>query len=289
MKCRAEICVAGELLWDHHADDTLERATHFRRVLGGAAANVALAMVEQGLVVAVAGVVGDDALGRGIRRALDDAGVDTSALELVRGQTGSVFIEPLRDGTQRFYSYRPSVAWPTRPKLPWGRGALHDRVLHIAALNPDELEVMRDLAERVVSRGGVVTVDVNARPRAWRGVRMSRARRAALAALCESASLVKVSDDDLRVLGVQAPPGAHTFVITRGKGTMTLMTRHGEARVRPPKVDARRCIGAGDAFSANLVAGIARDALPASLAQWKRAVRRASADAARHLQRAEPK
>jgi len=50
--------------------------------IGGCAANCAVDMARLGLAAAVAGTIGNDILGRFVREALDDAGVDCSILEI---------------------------------------------------------------------------------------------------------------------------------------------------------------------------------------------------------------
>lgn len=283
------VCVAGELLWDLHADADLESAACFRRVAGGAAANVATALRARGVPTAVASVVGRDAFGRGLTSALEAQAVDVSAVVARPGQTGSVFVEPFRRGGQRFFSYRPSTTWPARPPLPlaWRGKSLRGRHLHIAALSPGELEAIERLATRARERGAAVSIDLNARPRAWRGVRRTARLRARLAAVLAVAAWVKASDDDLGVLEV-APDelgiaDTATLVVTRGRRACTIVGPHGEALVPPPRVRARWSIGAGDAFSAALIA-TSLEAPPATLAAWRDAVRGASRAAAAHLQ-----
>ena len=67
------VLVCGELMWDVHVepDGTLETGERMRRVPGGAASNVALALALRGLSVAVAGIVSSDALGRGLSQMSD--------------------------------------------------------------------------------------------------------------------------------------------------------------------------------------------------------------------------
>ncbi len=293
---RPVVCVVGEVLWDHHANGPLETASRFERVVGGAAANVALHLNAREVPTAVVGVVGDDVLGDGLRGALENAGVDISAMTLRPGQTGSVFIEPMYEGVQRFYSYRPTVCWPAKVALPqaWRRGSLEGCALHVAALNPHEIAAMEYLASRVSRRGARVSIDANARPRAWRGERMTRESTQTLRALFAHATWVKASEEDLDVIGVPddreriGMAAEATLIVTRGSRDVTVAGPNGLANLRPKKQRTERCSGAGDAFSAGLLAYGLQEA-PRSMAAWKRAVRFACAAAAEHLQRASPK
>lgn len=255
------ICCVGELMWDFHGESgsTLETAAVFSRVPGGAAANVAMGLVETGVSAAVAGVVADDAFGEGMRQALAARGLDVSAVRAAKGRTGLVFIE--EGGRGRYLSYRPGFSSTARLSLPrsWRRipdGAL----LHVAALDPDWVDpaTYSKLAQRVKKRHGRVTLDVNARPRAWRA---RRGIPAAMRALLRMADVVKASTEDIAMLGVD-DAGAEarrrlkiggTLVITAGPEPTTAFGPWGEVSVVPPKVRPKRTVGAGDAFCAGML------------------------------------
>lgn len=283
------VLCAGELMWDLHAPRgvSLEEATSFSRVPGGAASNVALALVGEGIEAGVAGLVSDDAIGRGLRDALASRGVDTSALVFHPGRTGLVFIDGERE---RFVSYRPEVR--AHPPL-----ALANRfsggVLHVGALDPDleSLHALLDLVERAKGDRATVTLDVNARPRAWR----ERALGPKLRALVGHADLVKASDHDLRVLAIE--PGieparaelglapAATLVLTRGPAEITASGPWGELTLPVAQSFAGGAVGAGDAFSAGLVAAMLLEPRAPTARWWRGAISRGQAWAARHLAR----
>jgi len=287
-------------MWDLHADGPLEAAAGFRRVVGGAAANVALELAELGLAAAVSGVVSRDPLGSGLVDSLERGGVDVSAVLLRRGRTGVVFIDQPEQGssrlTQRFFSYRPEIVrYPARLSLPrpWRKGPPPGSLLHFAALNPDpdELRAFCGLARRCRDAGSWITVDVNARPRAWAGRRRHRLAHSLLGC----AHVVKVSADDLAVLGLGehsasalrerlALPSA-TVILTRGAGSTKISGPTGELSCRPPKVKARRSIGAGDAFCAGLISALVRSGTPGDRDQqfWRSAMKEAQGHAARHV------
>jgi sugar/nucleoside kinase (ribokinase family) len=277
---RPAFCIAGELLWDLHADGPLDSASRFTRVPGGAAANVAFGLRALGAEVAVAGVVGRDRFGAGLRAALGARGVDTSAVVARAGQTGSVFIEPLSGEGQRFFSYRPTVTWPARPALPaaWRRGSLRGTWLHVAAVDPDTAAPLAILAARARARGASLCVDLNARPRAWRGKRPGAAFRALVA----QADVVKASEGDLRVLGLSslAVPGA--LVLTRGARRVTVTHAERTLQVTPPRIAAVRAIGAGDAFVTRLLLEL-HAAAPNDARAWRAVVTTACAHAASHV------
>jgi fructokinase len=72
---RIEIVTFGEVLWDvfEIAPDT------YRRVIGGAPANLAVVLARLGVRAAVIGAVGVDAFGEALRARLAAEGVSTSS------------------------------------------------------------------------------------------------------------------------------------------------------------------------------------------------------------------
>lgn len=290
------IACVGELMWDLLGDEgiPLEAGPRLQPVVGGAAGNVALELRALGLDVMAGGVVSADAWGEALVGALDGAGVDTTAVVRRPGRTGTVIIERTQREHERYVSFRPD--WGrTFPKLRLPRSVT---TLHLAAVDPDpsQIAVWAALAQGVKARGGLVTVDLNARPRAWRG----RARPAGLEKLLASADLCKASERDLEMLRVPSErdtlartartlglsPTA-TLVVTRGGGTAHAVGPFGLVARRPPRVALRRSVGAGDAFCAKLLHGLS-SGVPSQRAGMRRLIEAAHAHAAARMsQRAE--
>ncbi len=294
------IACVGELMWDLLGEEgvALEAGPRLQPVVGGAAGNVALELRALGAAVAVGGVVSADAWGEALIGALETRGVDTSAVVRRPGRTGTVIIERTQSEHERYVSFRPD----------WGRSfpklslPPEVRILHLAAVDPDpsQIAVWSSLAREVNQRGGVVSVDLNARPRAWRG----RARPAGLKKLLGRAHLCKASERDLEMLGQSSlrrdlpdtfralglSSGA-TLIVTRGGGTAHAVGPFGVVARRPPEVTLRRSVGAGDAFCARLLHGLLHQLgteVPSQRASVRRWLEAAHAHAAgRMSQRAE--
>jgi len=281
------VCCLGELMWDFHVEGgaSLEEATAFRRVPGGAAANVAMALVDEGVSTAVAGVVADDAFGLGMRGALAACGLEVSAVLAGEGRTGLVFIES--GGTGRYLSYRPGFATAVRLALPapW-RPVPAGALLHVAALDPDWVDPASylDLVRRVKEGGGRICVDVNARPRAWRNRRgIPRAMRS----LLRLADVVKASTEDLAMLrvGENASEARErlgivgTLVTTDGPGPTRAVGLWGELSLAPPRVKAKRTVGAGDAFCAGMIGEVVAAEALDDEPIWRRCVEAGQAQA----------
>ena len=282
-----QVCCCGELMWDLQTDDKLETGRTFQRVMGGAATNVALSLARRGVRTAVSGIVSDDALGHGYAVGLAAAGVDTSSLKHRKGRMGLVFMEQ-----KRFLSYRPHYErWPKRmsPPQSWRKKVPRGAWVHVAALSADtpELGAQAELVRLAKERGANIFVDINARPRAWKTRVVPRQARVILAA----ADIVKASQDDLRVLQLRDDAAeiyellslAGTLVITRGKHTAHAYGAWGTVSRRPPKVQERREIGAGDEFCAALLTSALTDPAIASKRWWRHAMALAHERAAAHL------
>jgi sugar/nucleoside kinase (ribokinase family) len=280
-------------MWDLHAaaGQSLETAVDFRRVPGGAAANVALHLIRLGLPSAVSGVIADDSFGDGLRQSLQHSGVDTSALLRMHGRSGLVFIEHVEPQHERYLSYRPAIErMPTQWQLPAGPGLA---VLHLTALNPvvEELKAMLGLAREARARGAWVVVDINARPRPWRKRKPPRVMRSLFA----EAHVIKASDGDVRALGYEVKNATEaaralsidraTLVFTCGGKTASVTGPWGTASRRPPTITPSHSIGAGDAFCARLIADLCElePFEPFDAKQWRRLLERSHAYAARAL------
>lgn len=285
------IVSVGELMWDLHveAGSSLETGERLRRVPGGAAANVARSLARRGRRVALAGVVADDALGRGLCEILAHEGIDTSRVVRAPGRTGLVFLERGRPSSERFVSYRPTVGPFMGCELPAELDGLH-----LAALNPisEELEAFAELAARARHLGAWVMIDVNARKLPWTAPVDERVA-SALRRLLSHAHVIKASDGDLarltpalgEALTALGEHGATVFVTRAAESTLA-RGPWGDLERRPPAVALRRSVGAGDAFSAGLLGALLdRGAPSTSMAEpaWTAAFEAAEREAAAHV------
>jgi sugar/nucleoside kinase (ribokinase family) len=253
----------GELAWDLAAPRgrPLEEAPPLTPAPGGGAVITALELARAGVPVALCAAVGDDALGVAMQRRLEDGGVDASlviASPLLR--TGLVLIGGALGSSRRFMSYRApdDEARALRAALP--SGGFGARLLHLSAIvpTPASIALFRDASRRARREGSVVTLDVNARPRLWR-----RPSKAALEILA-AADWVKCSSRDLDAMGA-APADilarlrkSAVLVVTHGPGPVRAFGPFGSIERAPPALPdpAVDPTGAGDAFSAGLIAAL---------------------------------
>jgi fructokinase len=248
-----DIVAFGEVLWD-----VINGDAH----IGGASLNLAAHAVRCGLSAAVVSSVGDDALGYGALEEMQRLNVEHRWTLVNRTRpTGTVTVT-LKDG-QPSYMIHEGVAWDF---IHLEAGAFEALVAEkprafcfgtLAQRNDVSRQTLRHLLEAF--KNVVIFYDVNLRQHFWSGplVEEGLAR----------ATLVKVNDDEAKVLGKHLFDGAcepeafaravlvrhpvRAVIVTLGADGCLVCERD-KAVVRCPgiKVDVVDAVGAGDAFSA---------------------------------------
>jgi fructokinase len=282
------ITVVGESLVD-----VVTRKGHDERSVhpGGSPANVAVALSRLGQRTALVTQMGTDDYGALIRSHLESNGVEV-ILAGPAGQPTSRALATL--DAQGAASYEFELSWDVRGlRLAEDSAALHIGSLGVM-LAPGGQQVLR-LAESACREGDVVTsYDPNARP----SVTPDRREVAAIAeraAAC--AHIVKMSDEDLAFLFPGATPAqlaarllgggrpTQLLVVTMGRDGAMAVTRDSRFAVPAVPVVVADTVGAGDAFTAALLAGLADagllspEALTARVAREQDLLRRIVAQA----------
>lgn len=238
----------GELLWDLFPDGAR---------LGGGAANVAYHLAQLGNRTLLVSRVGDDALGHRALRALDDAGVEPSLIQVDRERpTGTVSVE-LDDGEPRF-SLAQQAAWDRIEYEPRAKAAIAGaRALCYGTL-AQRMPLALGALERALAEAPdpVLRIcDLN--------VRLPHTTRAAVEAALGRADVVKLNRAEAGVLGelfgagdpvrwLLEARGVELVALTLGADGAELVSR--DERVSHPGFAASGGdrVGAGDAFTAVL-------------------------------------
>ena len=254
------ITVVGESLVD-----VVARKGHDELTVhpGGSPANVAVALSRLGQRTALVTQIGADSYGALIRTHVESNGVDVILAGPVGQPTSRALATLDAHGAA---SYEFDLSWDVRGL----RLAEESVALHIGSLGvvlaPGGEQVLR-LAESACRGGDVVTsYDPNARPSVTPD-------RRAVAAVVERAAacahIVKMSDEDLaflfpgtsparlaeRWLGAGRP--TQLLVVTKGRDGATVVTRSARFAVPAVPVVVVDTVGAGDTFTAALLAGLA--------------------------------
>ncbi|WP_129117003.1 carbohydrate kinase family protein [Halegenticoccus tardaugens] len=274
----ARILVAGETIVDFLPDSTgsLSAVESFARRPGGAPANVAVGLARLDADLEFWTRIGGDPFGDFLAGALSERGVSTAYVERDSdAKTTLAFVSLGEDADREFCFYRDRAA-ETRMEpgtIPDDDLAAFDWV-HFDVLSLDaepSRSAALDLAKRAREAGATVSFDPNARPERWREFSYAESAREGFAL----ADVVKATPEDLREAGFDgdAPKlaravcerGPHTALVTLGgEGSYAYATADApwatettEATHGGYDVDSVDTTGAGDAFTAGVVAGLA--------------------------------
>ncbi|KAB7897143.1 aminoimidazole riboside kinase [Rouxiella sp. S1S-2] len=253
----------------------------FLKCPGGAPANVAVGVRRLGGDSAFIGRVGDDPFGKFLHNTLLDEGVDvTYMLKDALHRTSTVVVENTDDGERSFtFMVRPSAdLFLQSGDIPtFEKGQL----LHLCSISLSA-EPSRSAAilamQRMRAAGGIVCFDPNIRLDLWAS---ETDLRECLHQALLLADVVKVSEDELSFLTAEPQTAAAVdimvqryrpklLLVTQGKaGVMVYAQRKSLIEHYPaPTIKVVDTTGAGDAFVAGLLAGLAQSGLDASEQQW---------------------
>jgi fructokinase len=267
----AVVCL-GELLVDLvalEAGASIERALTFRKAAGGAPANVAVGLARLGVQVGFIGKVGADPFGRFLRQTLVDEGVDVRGLcEDPRARTPIAFVaaDDLTGG--RFLLYRTGTADTRLARQDLDLDLIAGcQVFHFGSVSltdePSRTATL-EAAHRARAAGALVSFDPNVRRDLWGS---EQAARAAIRDAIALADLVKLSTDELELVADTADPaeacrairahGPSLVVVTLGADGCRYETAEQTGRLPGLAVEPVDVTGAGDAFVAGLLAGLA--------------------------------
>jgi 2-dehydro-3-deoxygluconokinase len=269
-----DVLCMGEALWDLTAPRgrTFAESSSLRLQPGGAAVNVALALARLGWRSGLVATLGADALGEALAARVAARGVSTALLERAPPRTGLVFMEQA-GGAPRIVGYRSADEAPPRLEA----AAWSARALVLTGLAPAEAQAASfgEAAREARRRGALVVVDLNARPRLWRG-----SEGGPPPSWLGDADVVKASEEDLAAIGIRdadlraALRASAVLMVTAGAGVTRATGPFGEVRCAPVSVVAGgTALGAGDAFLAGVVDAVLRGG-GVDAGFWSRALRR---------------
>jgi fructokinase len=253
------ITVAGEALMDIVVD-TCGAATAFA---GGAPFNVARAIARLGGECQFLGRISSDRFGRRLRSELDELGIRLAVPEATAAPTTLAIAELDDAGVAEytFYLDGTSAAQLGLDTIPLGiRG--DPRAIVFGGLGIVMEPIASTLRELVADAPATATVvlDANCRPGAIKDL---GSYRRTVAELLAHVDIVKVSNDDIRLLVPGVDPdaaargllerGPGAVLVTDGPAPVTIHTASGEQFVPVPDVRVVDTVGAGDAFVAAFV------------------------------------
>jgi fructokinase len=262
------VAVAGEALVDLVPAPV---GDYFEIAPGGSPANVALGLARLGVPARLLARIADDMLGRRIREHLTHNGVQLDHAVRAQEQTSLAMVSLDADGSPAYdfringtadWQWTPAeVAGALEPGPSGPVVALHSGSL--ALTTPPGDGVLRDLLVRA-SETVTISYDPNCRPML---MGHPQAVLEGVHSLLGVADVVKVSSEDLRWLVPGMTPeqvvddwlsrGPRLVAVTLGAEGVLAGTSSG-LQVRRPGVSVKviDTVGAGDTFSAALLAGL---------------------------------
>lgn len=244
-----------------------ETESSYLKCPGGAPANVAVAVSRLGGESGFFGRVGQDPLGRFMKKTLSDEGVDTAYMQLDPAHRTSTVIVDLDDSGERSFTFmvKPSADQfmqitdiPAFEKDQW----LH--VCSIALANEPSRSSTFEAMQKIKAAGGFISFDPNLRDEVWAD--KSEIKQVVLKAVA-IADVVKFSDDELLYLtdtntlaqGLTALTAYNNNLqlITQGAKGALVITKNNQELIAGKALKPVDTTGAGDAFVGGLIACLA--------------------------------
>ena len=269
----ADVLCLGEALIDLVPTTTgvgLAEAETFVKAAGGAPANVAVGLARLGVSSGFIGRVGDDPFGRFLIDTLSIEGVAVGGLRVTRAAPTALAVVSLGAGGDRDFIFygRPAAHAMLTPTDIDQRAIREAAILHFGSISliADPAREATLHAVELAHRHGVsVSFDPNLRLPLWPD---AEAAREGMTLGLSQANLVKLSEDEVRFLQgdscdlIEAAralwhPGLDLMAVTRGaQGSLWLDTAE-EGEEPGFTAETVDTTGAGDAFTAALLAGLA--------------------------------
>lgn len=259
------------VLGDAVVDLIAEEDGRLLKCPGGAPANVAVGVCRLGGDSAFIGRVGDDPFGRFLMKTLRDEGVNTDCMMSdPHHRTSTVVVENDADGERSFtFMVRPGadLFLQTTDIPAFSAG----QFLHLCSIalsaEPSRSSAFLAMA-KIKAAGGYVCFDPNIRHDVWPDEAQLREN---LARALSLADVIKISEDELEFLTGESllsegmlrlcdRYNPEMLLVTQGKhGVSVYRKKNASLKHYPaPEVRAVDTTGAGDAFVAGLLTGLAQ-------------------------------
>ncbi|CAI8785936.1 fructokinase [Pseudomonas sp. IT-P12] len=266
--------VCGEALFDFFSEDDasgLASKVNFKAIAGGSPFNVAVGLRRLGVDAALLAGLSTDYLGRRLRQVLQEEGVRADYLVDFAAPTTLAMVALGVNGSPQ-YSFRGEGCADRQLRLEHlpDLGA-EVRGLHIGSYSLVVQPIADTLLALVQRESGqrLISLDPNVRLNPEPDIERWRSR---VATLVELADLIKVSDEDLRLLYPQQDPAQvidgwlqHrcqlVFLTRGGDGATVFSRRHGTWSVPAAAVKIADTVGAGDTFQAALITWLTEQGL----------------------------
>ena len=276
-----DVTALGEILIDFtFAGKTADGKNIYEENPGGAPANCACAVAKLGGKAAFVGMTGCDSFGEDLKNTLKDLNVDVRGMCTTDRQHTTLAFVSLDANGERNFSFCRNPGADTQLSVDDLDMSLlqETKILHVGSLSltdePAKSATLKAI-DMVHKAGGLISYDPNWRANLWRGRNDAMAE---LKSLFKYADLVKVSDEELKLLfgDISLEEGAakihaegvKLIMITLGsKGVYYSAKTEGctaSGTISVPKVKVADTTGAGDSFNGGLLFRLTRREKPLS-------------------------
>jgi len=266
------ICV-GEILIDMIGDEVAENLAEtksFSKYVGGSPTNVAKNMAQLGFNSVIIASVGNDDLGKFIKKRLTDTKLNLEYVKVIKQQSTSV-IKVLRlKNTPEFKPYRQADFHIETSQIPTEL-LENSKIFHTTCFalskNPAQTTILQK-AKEAFNKGCQLSIDLNYAKKIWGDNDVLPV----LKTYCQYRPLVKLSDDDVyrifnknlsnqKIFDYFIGLGAKLVCLTKGKEGAFVAVKGKKIIFQPaPKVNkVVDTTGAGDAFWSGFLAGYLRE------------------------------
>jgi fructokinase len=256
------IVCCGEALIDFLPRKTVEGADSFQPFVGGSVLNVAVALGRLGVPAGFICGLSDDFFGSMIAAALHASKVDTS-LSIVSGRPTTLAFVKLTDGNAEYAFFDEGSAMRMLsendlPAIPAAVTALHFGSISLTA---EPCGSTYETLMRNESPDRLISLDPNIRPSL---IKNREGYLARLDRMVEMSDIVKLSREDMEWIAPGGTfealaedwlkRGASLVILTQGPDGARAIGKRRSVFVRSVAVEVADTIGAGDTFSAAVLA-----------------------------------
>ena len=260
------IVCCGEALIDFLPRKSAEGAAVYQPLCGGSVYNTAIALGRQGISTGFYSGLSSDFFGDMLRDGLKASHVDLAYVKTWDKPSTLAFVK-LTDGHARYSFFDDNSACRMLAKKHLPKLAKKVQALHFGSISliPEPGGATLEALMKREAKARVISLDPNIRPSLIKDRRSHLARLGRMIAI---ADIVKISDEDIqwmtgktefaRTAKKWLKAGAKIVVVTRGGEGVEAYTRGFAIRQPAVKVKVADTVGAGDTFTAGLLAALSK-------------------------------
>ena len=263
------IVCCGEALIDFLPRKAADGGSAYQPFCGGSVFNTAIALGRLGLPTGFFSGLSADFFGDMLREGLKASNVDLRFAKVWDKPSTLAFVK-LVDGHARYSFFDDNSASRMLTRKDWPKFGTPVTALHFGSISliPDPGGATLEALMKREAKKRVVSLDPNIRPGQ---IRDRRSHLARLRRMIAMADLVKVSDEDVvwmtggrdfeKAARSWLRLGARVVVITKGGEGVLAFTRRFALALPAVPVTVADTVGAGDTFTAGLLAALSRAGL----------------------------